>query len=84
MGERDERILRRAARMVMPAWALVAWPIIRAVLPILFQIFMAWLQRRADGSVSGSYDLLRTVERSARSAPDAYLAALDRAEREVG
>lgn len=84
MDKRDEKVLKRAARLAMPGWAMIAWPIIEAILPILYQLFMAWLQRKADGSVAGSYELLTTVERSARSAPDRYDAILDQVEREAG
>lgn len=58
MSERDYLVFRRAAwYAIPPVRRVAAWPILLVVLPILFDLLMAWLRSREE-----RYGMLDAVE----------------------
>lgn len=77
MNDRDYEVFRLATRKAMPFFAMSIWPILIALLPLIWQIVQILFADRFErqGAITALGDLRREASRAERRARQAFLAA---------
>lgn len=82
MTERDYLVFRRAAwYAIPPVRRVAAWPILLAVLPIIFDLLMAWLRSRDQRY--GTIDAVEAIRSYAAEVDPRLERCLEWAEAEI-